>query len=136
MRDHQLIPYTPQPPQVVEKDDLPREVEPPSNPLVATPVSNPLIPTPIAFSLPQPAKPTKSLFEIKLKPELTEIIKENGGSDAQTESAAPANETPSLLPGQMVDVVIKPKEKATRKREVVKRVRVPSLAEVGVAVSV
>ena len=125
MRDHQLIPYTPQPPQVVEKDDSPREVEPPSNPL---------IPTPIAFSLPQPAKPAKSLFEIKLKPELTEIIKENGGSDAQTESAAPPNETPCLLPGQMVDVVIKPKEKATRKREV-KRVHVPSLAEVGVAVS-
>lgn len=86
LSNHQLIPYTPQPPPLVEESEVAKDGSSPSQPLISTPVSNPLIPTPVSNpliatpvcpSLPPPPKPVKSLFAIKLDPGLAARVNNN-----------------------------------------------------------
>lgn len=77
LSNHQLIPYTPQPPPLVEESEVAKDGGIPSQPLIATPVSNPLIATPVCPSLPPPPKPVKSLFAIKLDPGLAARVNNN-----------------------------------------------------------
>ncbi|KAK8813681.1 hypothetical protein WA556_000255, partial [Blastocystis sp. ATCC 50177/Nand II] len=77
LSNHQLIPYTPQPPPLVEESEVAKDGGIPSQPLIPTPVSNPLIATPVCPSLPPPPKPVKSLFAIKLDPGLAARVNNN-----------------------------------------------------------
>lgn len=77
LSNHQLIPYTPQPPPLVEESEVAKDGGSPSQPLIPTPVSNPLIATPVCPSLPPPPKPVKSLFAIKLDPGLAARVNNN-----------------------------------------------------------
>lgn len=91
LSNHQLIPYTPQPPPLVEESEVAKDGGSPSQPLIPTPVSNPLIATPVCPSLPLPPKPVKSLFAIKLDPGLAARVNNNPPPPAPPPPSEPAS---------------------------------------------
>ena len=91
LSNHQLIPYTPQPPPLVEESEVAKDGGSPSQPLIPTPVSNPLIATPVCPSLPPPPKPVKSLFAIKLDPGLAARVNNNPPPPAPPPPSEPAS---------------------------------------------
>lgn len=90
LSNHQLIPYTPQPPPLVEESEVAKDGGSPPQPLIPTPVSNPLIATPVCPSLPPPPKPVKSLFAIKLDPGLAARVNNNPPPPAPPPPSEPA----------------------------------------------
>ena len=107
LRNHQLIPYTPQPPPLVEKSEVVKDGGNPSQPQVAAPVSNPLIATPVCPALPPPpksARPAKPLFAIKLDPALALRVNGNPAPPAPAPATAPATAAPHTQPPSQVPV--------------------------------